>query len=747
MREFALKIKDSVDPEAVAERSYQDPSSYWPFSSRRTELEGWRLAPEEGFGRLKWNYLPTEQEREAYPQDTPSRFFLERPMLTPEFGAAKKPSETVFNAARFHSNVQISQLGCWAADMSCVFFVTPMLIITWYLTGAVIPEAQAIELVNYILASQNEDGGWPTYLREKTALMGTIMIYVALRLIGLPAENEHLVKARGCLLQMGGAAYLPCWAKFWLAMLGLYEWEGTDPYPAEIWLLPEWLPISPWKWYCFPRQVYMAMSFLAARKFTIPSNPLLDQIRAEIYVESYSSLNFASLRGMVLQNDRHQPKSWALNALNWAVANIWTPFFRTQALAQRAEEKVWELIYLCDKANNSTGGGCVDQYLFMLAFYCKWGPDSKDLKRIQQNSFEYLWMSPKGMQSMSIHGGHAWETSFVLQSLVESGVSETPELKETTQRAYKYLVDQQYLEDWADSPPCYRFSRLGGWPFTAKYSGMACSDCTGEAFKAILLLEKHTNLPRLTTDQSHRLAVDNLLLVQNTTGGYSTFEPTRTTPLLERLNGTELFGKVMVEYDFTECTSSAITALALFQSQDPSYRADEVKRAITRGLQYIHQEQRADGGWLAGWGVGFTYGTMFALEALEMAGKNYSNHFAAKKACEFLLDKQKPDGGWGETVDSILKETYTQSDDTHTVQTAWGCIALMNASYPDPEPIKKGIRLIMSRQKPNGEWPQERPVGSGIVTCELLYHNYVYSFGIRAVNMYRQRYGDEALLG
>jgi lanosterol synthase len=34
-------------------------------------------------------------------------------------------------------------------------------------------------------------------------------------------------------------------------------------------------------------------------------------------------------------------------------------------------------------------------------------------------------------------------------------------------------------------------------------------------------------------------------------------------------------------------------------------------------------------------------------------------------------------------------------------------IALIEAGYPDREPIEKAVRLIMSRQQANGEWLQE----------------------------------------
>jgi len=112
-----------------------------------------------------------------------------------------------------------------------------MLIMAWYIVGAEIPEAYAIALVNYAFAIQNEDGGWPTYTygAQSTSLMGTILMYVVLRLMGFGAQHERMIRARKSLLSMGGAVHLPCWAKFWLCLLGLYKWEGSDPYPAEMW--------------------------------------------------------------------------------------------------------------------------------------------------------------------------------------------------------------------------------------------------------------------------------------------------------------------------------------------------------------------------------------------------------------------------------------------------------------------------------------------------------------------------------
>jgi squalene cyclase len=49
------------------------------------------------------------------------------------------------------------------------------------------------------------------------------------------------------------------------------------------------------------------------------------------------------------------------------------------------------------------------------------------------------------------------------------------------------------------------------------------------------------------------------------------------------------------------------------------------------------------------WGICFIYGTWFALEGLEAAGKTYHNCLAMRKGVQFLLKTQNEDGGWGES--------------------------------------------------------------------------------------------------
>ena len=50
----------------------------------------------------------------------------------------------------------------------------------------------------------------------------------------------------------GGAQRVPSWGKTWLSVLGCYEWEGVNPIPPELFLLPDWVPFAPWRWVSDP---------------------------------------------------------------------------------------------------------------------------------------------------------------------------------------------------------------------------------------------------------------------------------------------------------------------------------------------------------------------------------------------------------------------------------------------------------------------------------------------------------------
>ncbi len=111
------------------------------------------------------------------------------------------------------------------------------------------------------------------HIEGRSTMFGTVLSYVTLRLLGVEASHGTAAAARRWILAHGGATAIPSWGKFWLAVLGVYEWcgsrcstvrcalrcpwicadvnahrdcsirHGLNPMPPEMWLLPYALPV------------------------------------------------------------------------------------------------------------------------------------------------------------------------------------------------------------------------------------------------------------------------------------------------------------------------------------------------------------------------------------------------------------------------------------------------------------------------------------------------------------------------
>lgn len=125
--------------------------------------------------------------------------------------------------------------GNWACEYGGPLFLLPGFVITWYVTGIRVPDEVRIEICNYLYSQQNDDYGWGLHIEGESTVFGTAMNYTTLRLLGQDAEDLRLIKARALLHKMGGATHGPHWAKFWLAVLGVCEWDAVNPVPPDLW--------------------------------------------------------------------------------------------------------------------------------------------------------------------------------------------------------------------------------------------------------------------------------------------------------------------------------------------------------------------------------------------------------------------------------------------------------------------------------------------------------------------------------
>jgi lanosterol synthase len=529
-------------------------------------------------------------------------------------------------------------------------FLLPGLVITWTVTNTPIPDHVATEIKNYLFARAHpEDGGWGLHIEGESTAFGTAMNYTVLRLLGVDAEEEHMVKARGTLHKMGGAKNGPHWAKFWLSVLGVCQWDIVNPVPPEFWLLPDWVPFAPWRWWIHMRQVFLPMSFVWSRRWTYPETPLVRDLRQELFVEPYISINWGKHRNSIYEKDNYHPKTRLLKTGFWLIANIYMPYLRPSALVKRAEDWVFKLIQMEDKNTDFSNLGPVNGPMNFLVCYIKEGPNAYSVRRHRERMADFMWVKNEGMLMNGTNGVQCWDTSFTIQAVMDAGLAEDPKYKKMLTKALEFLDDQQIRENVDDQAICYRQQRKGAWGFSNKDQGYAVSDCISEALKAVLILQRTPGFPTLLEDQRIYDAIDTLLTYQNPSGGCASYEPTRGSEALELLNAAEVFGRIMIEYDYPECTTAVVTALSLFSKYYPNYRSAEIKAFKDRAIAYIRRAQFPDGSWYGSWGICFTYAGMFALESLASIGETYENSEHVRKGCDFLISKQRADGGWSES--------------------------------------------------------------------------------------------------
>ncbi|RDA95893.1 hypothetical protein CP533_5221 [Ophiocordyceps camponoti-saundersi (nom. inval.)] len=711
-----------------------------PLLEAKTDRTRWRLKDDDSCHT--WHYLSDDQAAKDWPQSDAERYFLGLPLENaPPLPPAKTALDAAINGLSFYEKLQLPS-GHWGCEYGGPMFLLPGIVIAWYVTKTPIRPAHATEIKNYLFARANpEDGGWGLHIEGESTVFGTSLNYTVLRLLGVDPDEPAMIKARATLHKLGGAVNAPHWAKFWLAVLGVVSWDIVNPVPPELWLLPDWVPIAPWRWWIHIRQVFLPMGYLYSKRWQCPETEVTRSLKQELFVQPHDEIDWAAHRNSIAAIENYHPKSWLLNCANWFLVNVWNPYLRLNVIKERAEEWSSKLVDMEDANTDYADLAPVNAPMNTVVCFVRDGPGSYSVRRHIERLEEFLWVKDEGMLCNGTNGVQCWDTAFSIQAVFAAGLQDDERWRPMLSRAFKYLDRQQIQDDCEDQERCYRQTRRGGWPFSNRVQGYGVSDCISEALKAVLLLQKTAGFPVLIEDRRIFDAVDTVLQYQNANGAWSSYEARRAGEYLEMLNAAEVFGRIMVEYDYPECTTACVTALSKIRTYWPDYRAREIGTAIKRATDWIKISQRPDGSWYGSWGICFTYATMFALESMASIGETYENSETARAGCEFLLSKQREDGGWSESYRSCETMVYHEhASGSQVVMTAWALIGLMEAAYPDVEPLRRGVNLIMRRQQANGEWLQEAIEGVFNKSCMISYPNYKFTFVIMALGMFARRY-------
>lgn len=703
-----------------------------------TDLHKWRLEAKNG--RHKWRYVEGYQEFDCLPQTFREKYWLGLDYQPPQSPPATRPSQTIEKGWSFLKNLQMED-GSWGSNCDGPMFITSGIVFAMYVVGIPIETPLKLEMCRYLINTRNEDGGWGVYLDGPSTVFGTAINYVMLRILGLQPDHYACKTSRNLLLRMGGAVGIPTWGRFWLCVMNLYEWDGIAPLPAELLLTPRHFPLNPANWWMPLRNIYMGMSYLYGHRFKAPEDKLIRTIRAEIYTSPYNEIDWSIQHTNINAIDLAKPKSY----LQTGMVYVLRIYERWKISALRVSG-LHEALFQIESDVESTGYCSYSPAYWavdIIALCHAHGRESHWVRGMSDHFQDGLWMCREGLAASGTDGNAVWETSLSVQALFSSGMELCTQDVETLDLAMQFLDISQLRRNPPQMDRTYRHPTKGGWPYSTHAQGYIVSDVTAETLIAVLHAQKIPAVSKRITVERLQEAVDSLINLESSGGGFGAYEKTRGWEFLEMLNVTDTYEDCMIERRYAETTGSTMMALTEFSLEYPEYRSKDIGKCMEGGASYLLKSQYPHGGWIGTWGVCFTFATMFALQGLACAGKSSQDTFAVQRACDFLLRHQNSDGGWGEALESYKAKDYVQEPEGSQVpNTAFALIGLLAAQSSHHTAIQRGIGYLMMSQQSSGDWLPGTLEGIYTPPCGYRYPLYKFHFTLKALGMYVKRYGD-----
>jgi 2,3-oxidosqualene cyclase len=647
-------------------------------------------------------------------------------------------SERIIQAEQVALDYLLSQqkkTGDFEGEMVWCTMILAQAVIVRTIMGRPYHASEREKIILHFEVTQATDGSWGMHPESPGYIFFTTLAYVALRLLNVAPEEGVTRRARQWLHgQKVGVEGIPTWGKFWLAIIGLYEYEGLNAIPPELFLLPEWLPFHPKRFYCHTRLIYLGLAYISGKRFvaTLPQ-ALVADLRRELYLTPYERIPFSRLRHKLAPGDVYVPITPVLRLIydGLAIFERW----HGKKLREKALRVCMDRIEFEQKSTRHQGISPVNGLLNTLALYIE-NPLHPELEASLAGVEAWRWVDEKeGLRYVGARS-NTWDTGFVLQAIAEISNPEFRTVDAMTQ-AVEFLDRAQMTEETQDYQCYWRDPALGGWCFSDGEHRWPVSDCTAEALSGLIALYEHpgyASLPRLPSERL-RNGIRFILSRQNADGGFGTYERRRAGKLLELINPSEMFGQCMTELSYIECTASSLGAISHFRIMDPDFEAEKLENAAQRAISLLKGQQKPDGSWQGFWGINYTYATFHVARALRLAGIN-ANDESLQRAANFLKSHQRADGGWSEHYTSCLEERYIEQPETQVVMTSWALLGLLEVLPPNDPAIQRGFLWLLSKQLPDGSWPMQSVNGVFFGAAMLDYRLYHTYFPVWAITRY-----------
>jgi squalene-hopene/tetraprenyl-beta-curcumene cyclase len=573
-----------------------------------------------------------------------------------------------------------------------------------------------------IVRHQNEDGGWPIYAGGPSNISASVKAYFALKIMGYKPEHPVLERARGKILEMGGATECNTFTKIYLCFLGQYDWEAVPAVPPEITLFPSWFWFNLYEISSWSRAILVPLSIAYAKK---PLKKLPPEMNIdELFVGG--------------RHGKHLHLKWAKKKLSWRnfflVLNRVVHFcerFHIRPLRYLALRKAER--WMLARFEKSDGLGAIYPGILnsIIALRCL-GYSTDDPQVIRAlDEFEKLGIDEAGGPGHSEPAfrmqpcmSPVWDTAYAMFALGESGVAkDDPRLL----KAADWILSKEVRNkgDWAVKA---RGVQPGGWYF--EFNNEFYPDVDDSAMVLLGLDKVHNPRERYQHEVCQR-AIDWIFAMQCKNGGWASFDKDNTRMVFQHIPFAD--HNAMLDPPTVDITGRVLEMLA-------GYGVTTDDRRVRKAIKFILSEQEPDGSWFGRWGVNYIYGTMLVLRGLQAMGVDLHEPYIQQGA-EWLRMVQNADGGWGETCGSYDDPATRGIGPSTPSQTAWAIMGLLAAGDTRSESVQRGILYLLETQRTDGHWDEDQYTGTGFPRVFYLsYHLYRDYFPLIALAAYAREF-------
>jgi len=558
--------------------------------------------------------------------------------------------------------------------------------------------------VRSILRRQLEGGGFNIYAQGPPEISATVKAYFALKLAGLDPEDPRMVKARECILSLGGIQAANSYVKINLSVFGLFPREFCPSVPPEMMLLPGNFIYQMSSW---TRAIVIPLSIIHAMKPERPVPAGFDL--KELFVPGgtrwswLKDREFMTWRNLFLSLD--------------AMAKFWEKYGST-TLRKRAILRAEQ--WMLERTKYSDGLAAIYpsmQYVIMALDLLGYAPDHPD--RVEaQKQFDALMVDGDEEIFFQPCFSPVWDTAIAGYALGESGCA-TPE---ALRKMADWLLTKEVRRkgDWSVKRPNVEPS---GWYF--EFANEFYPDIDDTAMVLLSLLHARAS-NSAAQEACVKRAVAWLLAMQSKDGGWAAFDVDNDWKALSYVPFAD--HNAMLDPSCPDITGRVLEALC-------KYGLPSSHPAVRRGVDYLIRTQEQDGSWHGRWGVNYVYGTFLALRGLKAAGISDREAYVLR-AGEWLRSVQNADGGWGESCESYNNHCFVPAQSTPS-QTAWAVLGLLAGGDETSSSLQNGVEWLIEHQGADGLWEESLSTGTGFPKVFYLsYHLYRNSFPLLALSGY-----------